>query len=62
MARIIIELKGGLIQAVWSTDKAIKAEIMDRDLPETDEDGDYYARENAELEENIRNLKMVDIS
>lgn len=62
MARIIIEIKGGLIQAVWSTDKTIKAEIMDRDLPETDEDGDYYAQENAELETDIRNLRMVDIS
>lgn len=62
MTRIIIELKGGLIQAVWSTDKTIKAEIMDRDLPETDEDGDYYAQENADFEADIRNLKMVNIS
>lgn len=60
--RIIIELKGGLVQAVWSTDGTIKAEIMDRDLPETDEDGNYYTQEIAKQEVGIRNLKMVDIS
>ena len=62
MTRIIIELKGGLVQAVWSTDRSIKTEIMDRDLPENDEDSDDYFREIELMEADIRDLKMVDIS
>ena len=62
MTRIIVELKGGLVKAIWSTDNTIKAAIMDRDLPETEDDNEYYAYENVELEGHIRNLKMVDIS
>ena len=34
MARIIIEIEGGLVQAVWSTDKTITVEILDRDVLE----------------------------
>ena len=62
MTKIIIEIEGGLVQAIWSTDKAIKAEVMDRDLPETDEDCDSYIREIAKQEADIRDLRMVDIS
>ena len=62
MTRIIIELEGGLVQAIWSTDKTIKAEVMDRDLPETDEDCDSYIQEIAKQEADIRDLRMVDIS
>ena len=40
MSKIIIELEGGLVQAVWSTDKTITVEIMDRDIPENDEDAE----------------------
>jgi hypothetical protein len=62
MTRIIVELKGGLVQAVWSTDSSIKAEIMDRDLPEDDDDADYDIKQIEPLEADIRDLKMMDIS
>jgi hypothetical protein len=62
MTRIIIEIEGGLVQAIWSTDKTVKAEILDRDLPETDEDCDSCIREIAKHEADVRNLNMVDIS
>ena len=62
MTRIIVEIEGGLVQAIWSTDKAIKAEILNRDLPETDEAIDCYIQEIARQEADIRDLRMVDIS
>ena len=62
MSKIIIELEGGLVRAVWSTDKTIKVEIMDRDLPENDEDADEHIREIVKLETDIRDLNMTDIS
>ena len=62
MIRIIVELKGGLVHAVWSTDSSIKAEIMDRDLPENDDDVDYDIKQIESLEADIRDLKMMDIS
>ena len=62
MIRIIVELKGGLVQAVWSTDSSIKAEIMDRDLPENDDDVDHDVKQIELLEADIRDLKMMDIS
>jgi hypothetical protein len=40
MTRIIVEVEGGLVLAIWSTDKTVKADILDRDLPENDEDCD----------------------
>lgn len=62
MSKIIIELEGGLVRAVWSTDQTISVEILDRDIPENDEDADEHIQEIAKLEADIRNLKMVDIS
>ena len=62
MSEIIIEMEGGLVRAVWSTDQAISVEIMDRDIPENDEDADEYIQEIAKLEADIRNLNMTDIS
>ena len=62
MIRIIVELKGGLVQAVWSTDSSIKAEIMDRDLPENDDDADYDIKQIELMAADIRDLKMVEIS
>ena len=62
MARIIVEIEGGLVQAVWSTAKTITAEIMNRDIPENEEDTDEYIQEIAKLEADIRDLNMVDIS
>jgi hypothetical protein len=62
MTRIIVELKGGLVQAVWSTDQSIDLEIMDRDVPENDEDADDSLQEIAALEAEIRALNMTDIS
>jgi hypothetical protein len=62
MSKIIIEMEGGLVQAVWSTDKTITVEIMDRDLPENDDDADEHIQEIEKLEADIRNLNMVDIS
>jgi hypothetical protein len=62
MMRIIVEVEGGLVRAVWSTDQTISVEIMDRDIPENDEDTDEYIQEIAKLEADVRNLNMVDIS
>ena len=62
MTKIIVEIEGGLVQAIWSTDTTIEAEVMDRDLPEADEDCASYIQEIARQEEDIRNLGMVDIS
>lgn len=61
MSKIIIELEGGLVQAVWTTDKSIEMEIMDRDIPESDEDAEDCLLEIARLESEIRDLGMVDI-
>ena len=62
MTRIIVEIEGGLVRAVWSTDQTIAVEIMNRDLPENDEDADEYVQEIAKLEADIRDLNMADIS
>ena len=62
MNRIIIELEGGLVRAVWSTDQTISVEIMDRDVPENDEDAEEHIREIEALEADIQNLNMADIS
>jgi len=62
MTRIIVEIEGGLVQSIWSTDETIKAEIMNKDLPENDEDCNSCIREIAEHEADIRNSGMVDIS
>jgi hypothetical protein len=62
MTRIIIEIEGGLVRAVWSTDQTISVEIMDRDIPENDEDADEYIQEIAKLEADVRNLNMVNMS
>ena len=61
MSKIIIELEGGLVRAVWSTDKAISVSIMSRDVPENDEDTDEYIQEITQLEAEIRDLNMADI-
>lgn len=61
MTRIIVEIEGGLVRAVWSTDQTINVEIMDRDLPENEEDADEYIQEITQLEAEIRDLNMVDI-
>ena len=62
MSKIIIELEGGLVRAVWSTDQTINVEILDRDIPENEEGTDEHIQEIAKLEADIRNLNMVDIS
>ena len=54
MSKIIIEIEGGLVQAVWSTDKTITVEIMDRDIPENEEDAEEYIQEIAKLEAEIQ--------
>ena len=61
MTRIIIEIKGGLVQAVWSTDGSIEADVLDRDLPENGEDYDECIQDIARLEVAIGRLRMVDI-
>ena len=60
--RIIVEIEGGLVQAIWSTDKTVEAEVLDRDIPENEEDCDSYMKEVERLEEDIKNLNMVDVS
>lgn len=62
MTRIIVEIEGGLVLAIWSTDKTVKADILDRDLPENDEDCDSLTQEITKHEADIRDLGMVDIS
>jgi hypothetical protein len=62
MTRIIVEIEGGLVLAIWSTDKTVKADILDRDLPENDEDCDSLTQEIAKHEADIKDLGMVDIS
>ena len=62
MTQIIVEIEGGLVRAVWSTDQTINVEIMDRDIPENDEDAEDCIQEIAKLEADIRNLNMADIS
>jgi len=62
MTQIIVEIEGGLVRAVWSTDQTINVEIMDRDIPENDEDAGDYIKEIVKLEADIRNLNMADIS
>jgi len=61
MNKIIVEIKGGLVRAIWSTDKNIQAEVLDRDLPETDEDCDELIKEITRQEAEIKDLGMVDI-
>jgi len=62
VTRIIVEIEGGLVRAVWSTDQTINVEIMDRDIPENDEDADEFIQEIARMEADIRSLNMADIS
>lgn len=62
MTRIIIDVEGGLVQAVWSTDKSIDVEIMNRDIPESDEDAEDCLQEIVKLEAEIKDLNMTDIS
>lgn len=62
MTRIIVEIEGGLVQAIWSTDKTVKAEVMNRDIPENDDDCGSYIQEIAKHETDIRDSGMVDIS
>lgn len=62
MSKIIIELEGGLVQAVWSTDKSIKVEVMDRDIPENQEDAEDCLQDIKRLEAEIKDLNMTDIS
>jgi hypothetical protein len=62
MKRIIVEIEGGLVRAVWSTDQGIDVNVMNRDIPEDDEDIDHYIEEITQLESDIRNLNMADIS
>jgi len=61
MTKIIVELEGGLVQAIWSTDKTVESEVLDRDIPENEEDCDSYIKEIKKLEEDIKNLNMVDV-
>ena len=62
MTRIIVEIEGGLVQAIWSTDKTVEADILNRDIPENDEDCHSYIQEIAKHEADIKNSGMVDIS
>ena len=62
MSKIIIELEGGLVQAVWSTDTSIEVEVMNRDIPENNEDAEDCLQEIKHLESEIRDLNMTDIS
>ena len=62
MKKIIIELEGGLVQAVWSTDQTIEVAVMDRDIPEHAEDAEDCLWEIAKLEDEIKKLNMTDIS
>jgi hypothetical protein len=63
MTHIIIELEGGLVKSVWSTDKSICVEVLDRDLDEqnTDEEHQEYLEDIAAKEKDIKDKNMTDI-
>ena len=62
MTQIVIEIEGGLVQAVWSTDSALEVSVLDRDLPDHEEDRRTCLEEIRELEALIKTLDMVDVS
>jgi len=58
MTKIIIEVKGGLVQNVYSTDKDVEVEILDRDNLEVCDDQDeidYIER----LEQEAESMEIV---
>jgi len=58
MTKIIIEVKGGLVQNVYSTDKDVEVEILDRDNLEVCDDQDeidYVER----LEQEAESMEIV---
>jgi len=63
MTHIIIELEGGLVKSVWSTDKNILVEVLDRDLDEqnTDEEHQEYLEDIAAKGKDIKDKNMTDI-
>jgi hypothetical protein len=61
VTRIIVEIEGGLVQAIWSTETDIEAEVLDRDIPENEEDCDCCLQEIARQESAIKSLKMTDV-
>ncbi len=62
MTQIVIEIEGGLVQAVWSTDSALRVSVLDRDLPDHEEDHRSCLDEIEKLEAHIKELDMVDVS
>jgi len=62
MTHIIVEIEDGLVSRVWSTDKDITVDILNRDLPENNEEEEAeILEENAKLDCEIRDSRMVDI-
>ena len=62
MTHIIVEIEDGLVSRVWSTDKDIMVDILNRDLPENNEEEEAeILEENAKLDCEIRDSRMVDI-
>ena len=58
MTKIIIEVKGGLVQNVYSTDKDVEVEILDRDNLEVCDDQDeidYVER----LEQEAESMEII---
>jgi len=58
MTKIIIEVEGGLVQNVYSTDKDVEVEILDRDNLEVCDDQDeidYIER----LEQEAESMEIV---
>jgi len=58
MSKVIIELEGGLVQAVYSDDKKVEVAILDHDVfedqdPKLDLDGFFF----PELDPNLTVLK-----
>ena len=62
MTHIIVEIEDGLVSRVWSTDKDITVDILNRDLPENNEEEEAeILEENAKFDCEIRDSRMVDI-
>jgi len=58
---IIIELDGGLISAVWSTDKNIRVEVMHAEPPDDARDLDEWSEDTALKMQDIKDKNMVNV-
>lgn len=58
---IIIEMEGGLINAVWSTDDTLRVEVMHTDPPDHPDDLEDWQEDMALKTADIKNKNMVNV-